>query len=410
MATILRMVADSITLIDHISHGCRRALDSLHSSLGGEAIEGGVGGTLGRCLTLEDLIIGGNFFNGSIPSSLSSLRGLQWIDLSHKNFSGAIPKYLEGFEALRVLNISFNDFEGEVPSEGVFTNATRITLVGNNKLCGGVSQQQLPKCTNYKRSKKRGLGLAVKAMIITIATLSRLSLILCFFLCYWFKGRRGVTSLSILQENSYTRVLYQSLLKATNGFSLTNLIGVGSFGHVYKGFLVELGGKVVAVKVFNLFRSGGSKRFIAECEALRSIRHRNLVKVLTACLGVDHNGNEFKAIVYECMDNGNFDNWLHPTIPEEHLGETVEDYLRKLTLGERLNITIDVTCAVNYLHCDLKPSNVLLDNEVTGHLGDLGIARLLPRDCEIFPPNQSSSLSIRGTIGYATPEAKSNLF
>ncbi|KAM7515428.1 hypothetical protein LguiA_005011 [Lonicera macranthoides] len=148
---------------------------------------------------------------------------------------------------------------------------------------------------------------------------------------------------------------------------------MSSFGHVYNGFLDELGGKVVAVKVFNLCCSGGSKSFIVECEAIRSIRHRNLVKVLTACSSVDYNGNDFKAIVYEFMDNSSLDKWLHPNIPaEEDLVEQHED-------------------------------NVLLDNEMTGHLGDLKLARLLFHRPDCFLANQASSLGIQGTVGYAAP-------
>ncbi|KAM7519405.1 hypothetical protein LguiB_018367 [Lonicera macranthoides] len=379
-------------------------LDVSDNNLSGE-----IPSTLGQCVVLRYLIMNDNFFHGSIPSSLSSLKGLEFIDLSRNNLSGTIPKYLEGFVTLQALDISYNDFQGAVPSEGVFRNATRITVIGNDKLCGGVPKLQLPKCSKSKRSKKRGLGLAMKVIILTITTLLVLSLILCFFLRYWFKERRRLTSPSILQENSLVRVSYQSLLKATNGFPLNNLLGMGSFAHVYKGSLVELGGKVVAVKVFNLFCSGGSKSFIAECEALRRIRHRNLVKVLTACSSVDYNGNEFKAIVYELMENGSLEKWLHPIPTEENPEDTHQECLRKLTIGKRINIAIDVVCAVNYLHCDcdaqiihcdLKPSNVLLDNEMTGHLGDLGLARLLRQES---PENLTSSLGVRGTVGYAAP-------
>ena len=81
--------------------------------------------------------------------------------------------------------------------------------------------------------------------------------------------------------NFLLNLSYQILLKATDGFSTTNLIGVGSFGSVYKGIL-DQGRQMIAVKVLNLLRCGASKSFIAECEALRNIRHRNLVKVLTS--------------------------------------------------------------------------------------------------------------------------------
>ena len=85
----------------------------------------------------------------------------------------------------------------------------------------------------------------------------------------------------------FLNLSYQSLLNANDGFSSTNLIGVGSFGSEYKGIL-DQGRHTVSVKVFNLLCHGASKSFKAECEALRNIRHRNLVKVLTSCLGIDY--------------------------------------------------------------------------------------------------------------------------
>ncbi|CAK9135781.1 unnamed protein product [Ilex paraguariensis] len=94
---------------------------------------------------------------------------------------------------------------------------------------------------------------------------------------------------------------YQSLLKATNGFSSDNLIGMGSFSSMYKGVL-DQDGTIVAVKVLNLLRPGASKSFLAECEALRNIRHRNLVKVVIACSGVDYRGNDFKALWWVTVD------------------------------------------------------------------------------------------------------------
>lgn len=107
------------------------------------------------------------------------------------------------------------------------------------------------------------------------------------------------------------------------------------------------------------FYRGASKSFIAECETLRNIRHRNLVNVLTACSGIDYQGNDFKALVYEFMVNKSLDGWLHPNIGER----MVDDMPLSLNLLQRLNIAIDVGSTLDYLHhrcqkpivhCDLK--------------------------------------------------------
>ena len=89
------------------------------------------------------------------------------------------------------------------------------------------------------------------------------------------------------------------------------MISVGSFGLVYKWFFDQTQ-TIVAIKILDLTRHGASKSFRAECEALRRIRHCNLVKVLTVCSRIDVSGNDFKALVYEFMENGSLDVWLHP--------------------------------------------------------------------------------------------------
>ena len=108
--------------------------------------------------------------------------------------------------------------------------------------------------------------------------------------------------------------------------------------------LLEYGATIVAVKVLNLQRHGASKSFMAECKALRNIKHRNLVKVLTACSGVDYQGNDFKTLVYDFMENGSLDEWLHPVNREDEL----DNEPKKLNLHQRLNISIDVACALDY--------------------------------------------------------------
>ena len=110
----------------------------------------------------------------------------------------------------------------------------------------------------------------------------------------------------------------------------------------------------------------------------------------------------------EFMGNGNLDAWLHPT-PRKN--ETLEEP-RSLSLLQRLNIAIDVANALDYLHyhcqtpiihCDLKPSHVLPDTELIGHVGDFGLARFLSGAIQDSSHNQSSSIRIKGTIGYTPP-------
>ena len=366
---------------------------------------GKIPSSLGSCVKLELLAMRRNLFQGAIPPSLESLRGLELLDLSNNNFSGNIPNFLEHFDFLQLLNLSYNHFEGELPTKGIFKNTSATLIKGNSKLCGGMPKFELPIC-KYNTPKKRKLSHSLKLIISILSGLLGLTLVISFPLLFSLKRKRR-ESTSNNSRNSLLNVSYQSLLKATDAFSSTNLIGVGSFGSVFRGIL-DQDRCTVAVKVLNLFHHGASKSFLAECEALRNIRHRNLVKVLTACSGVDYQGHEFKALVYEFMSNGNVDEWLHPIARTNEVpGEQ-----RYLNLLQRLNIVIDVANALDYLHhhchtpivhCDIKPSNVLLDDEMIAHVGDFGLARFLLEATQDCFTNQSSSIGLRGTIGYAPP-------
>ncbi|CAK9162475.1 unnamed protein product [Ilex paraguariensis] len=200
-------------------------------------------------------------------------------------------------------------------------------------------------------------------------------------------------------------ISYPEIIKSTNGFSIDNLIGSGSFGSVYKGVLSG-DGSVVAIKVLNLEQQGASKSFIHECKALKSMRHRNLLKIITACSSVDYQGNDFKCLIFEFMSNGSLDFWLHPNDGEQR-------NTKNLSIIQRLNIAIDVASALDYLHhhcetpivhCDLKPSNVLLDEDMTAHVGDFGLARFLLETPNNPSKNQTMSIGLKGSVGYIPPE------
>ncbi|XP_021664253.2 probable LRR receptor-like serine/threonine-protein kinase At3g47570 [Hevea brasiliensis] len=361
--------------------------------------------SLGASASLEKLYMENNLFDGSIPSSFSSLTGIQILDLSHNNLSGKIPNYFVKIPFI-YLNLSYNNFEGEIPKKGVFTNGSAVSIVGNDRLCGGISKLNLAKCPSKEPRKHKISRFHLSVIIIPCALLG-LTVVLSFLFCWFRKKKKEQISGTSLKE-PFAQISYEKLLRATGAFSMSNLIGVGSFGSVYRGSIDE-DGTVTAIKVLNLQRRGASRSFTAECEALRNIRHRNLVRIITSCSSIDFQGNDFKALVYEYMPNGSLETWLHP-VQETYEADRQHKVQNNLSLLRRINIAIDVAYALDYLHhhchqpiihCDLKPSNILLDSDMTAHVGDFGLARILP---ELSKPNQSSSIGIKGTVGYAAPE------
>ncbi|PRQ18212.1 putative protein kinase RLK-Pelle-LRR-XII-1 family [Rosa chinensis] len=230
-----------------------RVIDILDNMLSGEFPN-----SLGGCENLEALHLQGNFFKGPIPSSMSALRGIQELDLSCNNLSGEIPQFLESFVFLKNLNLSFNQFWGEVHIK------------------------KLPTC----KSKGGGLSHRMKVMISLVSVFAAIGIAMVLSVLFLFSSRtkRKETTLSNFGD-SILQVSFTDLFKATDEFCSTNLIGMhGWFESVYKGVLDD--GRVVAVKVFNMIQRGASKSFIAEREALRNIRHRNLVKIISACSSI----------------------------------------------------------------------------------------------------------------------------
>ncbi|XP_056853151.1 probable LRR receptor-like serine/threonine-protein kinase At3g47570 [Raphanus sativus] len=361
--------------------------------------------SLGKCLSMEKLDLQGNSFDRTIPD-ISGLVSIKEVDFSSNNLSGRIPEYFANFRLLEYLNLSFNNFEGTVPTEGKFKNATIVSVSGNKKLCGGILELRLKPCfTQPPRNSKKKLviGVSIGISLLMLVFIVSVSL-------FWLKSRKKKNTNEATPSTLgafHEMISYGDLRNATDGFSSSNLIGSGSFGSVFKA-LFHAENKVVAVKVLNMQRRGAMKSFMAECESLKDIRHRNLVKLLTACSSIDFQGNEFRALIYEYMPNGSLDMWLHPKEFAE-----ISRPSRTLTLMERLNIAIDVASVLEYLHischeaiahCDIKPSNILLDDDLTAHVSDFGLARILLKfDQETFI-NQLSSAGVRGSIGYAAPE------
>ncbi|KAL2538038.1 putative LRR receptor-like serine/threonine-protein kinase [Forsythia ovata] len=349
-------------------------------------ISGNIPESIGNCKSLEQLILARNMFMGQIPATLGLVKGLEILDLSSNQLSGVIPPDLQNFQSLQLLNLSFNQLEGEIPVGGVFSNPLKVHLEGNQNLC-------LDSACQHTHVRRRTVYIII--IPTTIAAL-------CFAVGLLFFIRKGKGKINGEFESfrgQHQMISYDELRQATENFKEENLIGRGSFGSVYKGLVQE--GITVAIKVLDMTMAKSQKIFLAECAVLRCIRHRNLVKLITVCSSIDYKNNEFLALVFEFMSNGNLDEWIR--------GKRRYENGKGLTVMDRLNLAIGVASAVDYLHneteipilhCDLKPSNVLLDSDMTPKVGDFGLAKLLIDNHTAI----SSTHTLKGTIGYIPPE------
>jgi LRR receptor-like serine/threonine-protein kinase FLS2 len=284
------------------------------------------------------------------------------------------------------LNFSFNKLSGEVPRGGVFRKLGAKAFVGNVGLCG--SWVSLPPCsTNVHKSHL----VSVLISVIAVTTV----VVLCMFLgILWRKNHRRLATMGSLKVG-HQRISYVELVTATDGFSDSNLLGVGSFGKVYKGIMKN--GTYIAVKLLNLENEGANKSFERECNVLSKVRHRNLITIITSYSDLD-----FKALIFPFMPNGSLEKWLYPSGEEDSCA---------LSLIQRLNIAIDIAhgmaylhhhCFMQVIHCDLKPSNVLLGKDLTAYLIDFGIATVCfaNSDDAAF----TSTHLLKGSTGYIPPE------
>ncbi|CAN6238650.1 unnamed protein product [Urochloa humidicola] len=373
-----------------------RNLDLSSNKLSGEIPD-----TLGQCTDLTDVQMNQNLLAGSIPASFGKLESLSLLNLSHNTLSGTIPTSLGDLLQLRELDLSYNHLQGQIPINGIFKNATAVSLEKNWGLCGEVGDLGVPSCPSISRKISRQYYLV--RILIPIFGFMSLLLLIYFLILEKKMPRRKNLELASFGEY-FLKVSYNDLAQATKNFAESNLIGRGSCGSVYKGTIKE--SKIeVAVKVFNLEMRGAERSFMAECEALRSIQHRNLLPIITACSTVDSTGNVFKALVYEFMPNGSLDSWLH-----HHKGDG--NATKRLGLTKTISIAANIADALDYLHhdcgrptvhCDVKPSNILLDEEMDALLGDFGIARFYA-DSRLTSPGSISSIGVKGTIGYIAPE------
>ena len=184
------------------------------------------------------------------------------------------------------------------------------------------------------------------------------------------------------------RYSYSHLKKITNNFR--NKLGQGGFGSVYKGILQS--GRIVAVKVLVMSKANGQD-FINEIATIGRIHHVNIVQLVGFCV----EGSKW-ALIYDFMPNGSLDKFIF--LKGEKNIPLSWDKLYKIAVEvEHMIEYLYQGCDMQILHFDIKPHNILLDEDFTPKVSDFGLAKL-------YSTNESvvSLTAARGTLGYIAPE------
>lgn len=380
--------------------------------LGNNFLTGQIWPEFGNLKRLHVLDLKCNNLSGSIPSTLSHLSTLEILDLSFNMLNGTIPHSLSNLTFLSHFSVAHNALSGSIPGGSQFATFPNSSFEGNEGLCGDHGYQscqvnsKIPRLSGSRSKKTRGIAIA-KGVGIGGGSIILVALVYLIVLCKCKrkvvdpenedagtkeKNLEEISSLVILCQNKENNkeIFLDDLLRATDDFDQSNIIGCGGFGLVYRAILPD--GRKVAIKRLSGEYFQIEREFQAEIETLSRAQHPNLVLLQGYCKYKND-----RLLIYTYMENGSLDYWLH----EKGDGPSSLDWETRLKIAKgaaRGLAYLHQSCDPRILHRDIKSSNILLDEKFEAHLADFGLARL------ILPYDTHVTTDLVGTLGYIPPE------
>ncbi|KAG4922724.1 hypothetical protein AAZX31_18G246500 [Glycine max] len=409
MVSLVSLNLSQNRLQDQIPGNLGQLKDLKFLSLAENNLSGSIPTSLGQLYSLEVLDLSSNSLTGEIPKGIENLRNLTDVLLNNNKLSGQIPAGLANVSTLSAFNVSFNNLSGSLPSNG---NSIKCSnAVGNPFLhsCNEVSlavpsadQGQVDNSSSYTAAppevtgKKGGNGFnSIEIASITSASAIvsvLLALIVLFIYTRKWNPRSRVVGSTRKEVTVFTDIgvplTFENVVRATGNFNASNCIGNGGFGATYKAEIVP--GNLVAIKRLAVGRFQGAQQFHAEIKTLGRLRHPNLVTLIGY-----HASETEMFLIYNYLPGGN----LEKFIQERSTRAADWRILHKIALDiARALAYLHDQCVPRVLHRDVKPSNILLDDDYNAYLSDFGLARLLGTS------ETHATTGVAGTFGYVAPE------